>query len=267
MVDATVSLVDRGTLRTDVNHGMENYVVGTADEPNPDAMLIEGPVYNLVIDHPEATILWDTGSHPDAGDGHWPPELYAAFEHADAAERDLPTALDDVGYAIDDVDAVVQTHLHLDHAGSLYHFADTDVPIYVHEDELKYAYYSVKTDAGSDAYIAGDFDHDLNWQIVHRETETHFADLQFLHLPGHTPGLLGTRLDLDGYGTALFAGDLAYVRKNYREGHPMGGALMWSKDHWRRSRQRVLELERREDATVFCGHDHEDVAVLCDGLP
>ncbi len=47
-----------------------------------------------------------------------------------------------------------------------------DVPVYVHEEELKYAYYSVKTDEGSDAYVLDDFDHDLDWQVVHRPVET-----------------------------------------------------------------------------------------------
>ena len=267
MVDATVTLVDRGTIRADVNNMLEGFVMGSAADPNPDIQMGEGPVYNLVIDHPEATILWDTGSHPECGDGHWPAELYAAFEHADADEHPLPDALDDAGYALSDIDAVVQTHLHLDHAGGLHNFAGTDTPVYVHEKELKYAYYSATTSEGSLAYVADDFDHDLNWQIVHGETETHFEDLQFLRLAGHTPGLLGTKLDIDGYGTVVFTGDQAYVRANYHDEHPMGGGLLWSKRHWEDSLRRVKEIERRENADIYCGHDADDVAELEGGLP
>jgi glyoxylase-like metal-dependent hydrolase (beta-lactamase superfamily II) len=42
-------------------------------------------------------------------------------------------------------------HLHLDHAGGLTYFKGTDVPIWVHELELKHAYFSVltKTDLGA----------------------------------------------------------------------------------------------------------------------
>ncbi|MFB6165869.1 MAG: N-acyl homoserine lactonase family protein [Haloarculaceae archaeon] len=267
MVDATISLVDRGTIRTDLNFLVENHTMGSAVDPNPDTEMIEGPVYNLVIDHPEATILWDTGSHPDAGDGYWPAELYAAFEHYDAAERDLPTALDEVGYAVEDIDAVIQSHLHLDHAGSLHRFADTYVPVFVHEDEVKYAYYSANTDEGSAAYVPADFDHDLNWQVVHDDGEEHFADLEFLHLPGHTPGVMGMRIDLDGHGTVLFTGDQAYMRQNYFEEHPMGGELLWSKRHWLDSLHKLQELERRTDADVYCGHDPDDVEQLRSGLP
>jgi glyoxylase-like metal-dependent hydrolase (beta-lactamase superfamily II) len=44
-------------------------------------------------------------------------------------------------------------HLHLDHAGGLTYFKGTDVPIWVHELELKHAYFSVltKTDLGMSA--------------------------------------------------------------------------------------------------------------------
>lgn len=47
-----------------------------------------------------------------------------------------------------DIKAVVLGHLHTDHAGGLEYFFGTNVPIYVHEKELKNAFYSVAT--GSD---------------------------------------------------------------------------------------------------------------------
>jgi glyoxylase-like metal-dependent hydrolase (beta-lactamase superfamily II) len=267
MVDATVTLVDRGTIRTDVNHIIEGFSMGTASDPDPETVMAERPVYNLVIDHPEATILWDTGSHPEAGDGHWPPELYAAFEHGDAAERDLETALNDAGYELDDIDAVVQSHLHLDHAGGLHNFAGTDVPVYVHEKELKYAYLSAKTDAGDEAYVAGDFDHDLNWQVLTRDRATYFEDMEFLRLPGHTPGLLGVKLDIDSYGTVIFAGDQAYARANYDDEHPLGAGLLYSRQDWQESLALVKNLERTHDAEVFVGHEGADTERLADGLP
>ncbi len=266
MVEASLTYIDRGTIRADMNFMLQGQTVASAADPNPDAQIGEGPVYNIVIDHPEATILWDSGSHPDAGNGYWPAELYAAFEHVDADERDLETALGEEGYSINDIDTVVQTHLHLDHAGGLRHFAGTDVPIYVHEEELKFAYYSANTDFGSSAYILDDFDHDLNWQLLHRDRETHFEDIEFLHLPGHTPGLVGTMIHLDDAGTVIFTGDEAYVEENYVGEQPMGGELLWSKRDWFDSLQWLKDLERRHDARVFCGHDPRHAAELQSGL-
>ncbi len=265
MVNATITPIHRGHIRTDINRIVEGYQLGSAAEPNPDAPMDEGVVYNLVIDHPEATILWDTGSHPDAGEGHWPESLYDAFEHYDADEHPLPSALDDAGYDIADIDAVVMSHLHLDHAGGLHHFDGMDIPVYVHEKEFKYAYYSAKTAEGSDAYVLGDFDHDLDWRIVHRSVETHFEDIEFVHLPGHTPGLLGLQLDRDS-GTVIVAGDEAYVRPNYDEELPLGAGLLWSHRHWYESLRELKDRERRHDATVLCGHDETDLERLESGL-
>ncbi|WP_049922873.1 N-acyl homoserine lactonase family protein [Halopiger djelfimassiliensis] len=260
MVDATVTPIERGTITADVNNVLEGAVLGTADEPNPDTVMDDSPVYNLVIEHPEGTILWDTGSHPEADAGHWPGELYAAFEHTGL--RPLADDLEAAGYALENVDYVIQSHLHLDHAGGLAAFAGTDVPVFVHERELKHAYYSAKTDAGDVAYLAGDFDHDLNWRLVHGDREYAFEGLELLHLPGHTPGLLGVRLDLDDAGTVVIVGDLAYTRANYENERPMGGGLLWSKRAWIDSVRSVADLERRHDATVICGHDATDLERL-----
>lgn len=261
MAEVSVTPLDRGSIRTDLNHIVEGHSLASAADPDPEAPLGEGPVYNLVVDHPEATILWDTGSHPDAGDGYWPPELYAAFEHYDADEHRMEDDLAAAGYGLDDVDAVIQSHLHMDHAGGLYAFEGRDVPVYVHEEEVKYAYYCAKTDEGSHAYIPDDFDRDLDWRVVHRDRRELLPGIELLRLPGHTPGLMGMRLDTTD-GTLLVAGDEAYVRENYDEEIPLGAGLLHDKRRWFDSLRTLKELERRHDATVICGHDADDLARL-----
>lgn len=253
-----VHYLDRGHITADAAYMLDSSAMATVDDPSPDHDLVECPVYNLLVDHPEGTVLWDTGAHPEAGDGYWPEPLFAAFHHADAGERTLPTALDECGYSVDDVDAVVMSHLHLDHAGGLRHFDDTDVPVYVHERELEYAYRSATTDTGSIAYLKSDFDRQLNWRVVSpdRERRQLYDGLDLLHLPGHTPGLLGLYLDLED--PVIVAGDEAYQRENYEQGVPMATSLLDSIEDWRESRQRVRELARRTGADVFCGHDGRD---------
>ena len=53
----------------------------------------------------------------------------------------LPAQIKACGHDIKNIKAVVFGHLHLDHAGGLEHFRGTDVPIYVHETELKHAFW------------------------------------------------------------------------------------------------------------------------------
>jgi N-acyl homoserine lactone hydrolase len=256
MVDATVHLIDRGTVRADMGYVIDGYSMASAANPDPDHEFAEFVVWSAVVDHPEGTFLWDTGSHPEAGDGYWPDPLYGAFEHVDADEHALEDDLERAGYGIDDLDGVVMSHLHLDHAGGLYAFEDTDVPVYVHAEELKYAYYSAKTEKGSIAYLASDFDRDLNWTLVHRHRHTLAEDFELLHLPGHTPGVLGARIDLPGE-TVLIAGDECYVEANYAEEVPLGPGLLDSRPDWFESLQTLKEIQRRTDADVLFGHDRD----------
>lgn len=265
MVDATVHVLDRGSLECDLSYMMEGHVLGTKDEPNPDTDYSEIPVWSLVIEHPEGTLLWDTGSHHDALNGHWPDALSQAFYPYDAHEHRLDDDLEAAGFGIEDIDYVFQTHLHLDHAGGLEFFDGTDVPIFVHEKEFKYAYYSAKTTEGSGAYILDDFDHDLNWEILHRDRETHFEDIEFIRLPGHTPGLTGTMIHLDDDGTVIFTGDELYQKENYEDEIALGAHLLWGKQHWFESLQLIKNLQRKHDAEVIYGHDPDQFATIQDG--
>ena len=265
MVDADVHVLDRGALKCDYNYMMEGHVLATYDEQNPETDYSEIPVWSLVIDHPEGTILWDTGSHHDALEGHWPEGLSQAFYPYDAHEHRLDDDLEAAGFGIDDIDYVFQTHLHLDHAGGLEFFDGTDVPVFVHEQEIKFAYYSANTDKGSGAYILDDFDHDLNWEILHADRERHFRDVEFIRFPGHTPGLTGTMIHLDDHGTVIFTGDQVYMTENIEHEIPLGAPLIWGKTEWFDSLRRIKELQRRHDAEIVVGHDPEQFETIREG--
>jgi glyoxylase-like metal-dependent hydrolase (beta-lactamase superfamily II) len=263
----TVHVIDRGTMRIDLNYPIEGAVTATESEPNPDAVRADGPVFNLVIETPATTLLWDTGSHPDAADSHWPGDVYDAFTHADAGDHPLPTALGEAGFALDDIDAVVQSHLHLDHAGSLHRFAGTDVPVFVHEQELKHAYFESVTGESS-AYVRADFDHDLAWEPLYGDDGRLYEGIEWVHLPGHTPGMIGLLVEDGAAGDRdlLVVGDLAYTGYNYEDGHPMGRDLLHSRPDWEASRRRARDIEARRDALVVYGHDPEQVERLPERL-
>ena len=253
MGDIELTFLDRGRVMADRNFVVDGTSVATASNRDPEHVYEEYVVWNLVVETPDQTILWDTGSHPEAGDGYWPDPLYEAFAHVNAAEHTLAGDLADAGYDIGDIDAVVMSHLHLDHAGGLHNFAGTDVPIYVHREELPYAYYSAKTDEGSIAYLASDFDHDLNWSVVHGQSY-HLTDgVEVLHLPGHTPGLLGALIERPG-DPLLVVGDEAYVEANYA-GQSMAAGLLWDNGAWRESLATCRNVQRETGAEVLLGHD------------
>jgi len=263
MVEATVRGVHRGTILSDPNFHVEAHTAASASEPTVEVERTAEPVYSFVIDHPEGTILVDTGSHPAAGEGHWPAPLYDAFEHVDADEHPLDADLERIGYAVSDIDYVVQTHLHVDHAGGLHHFAGTDVPVFVHEGELQFAYFSAATNEGSSGYVQADFDHDIDWRVVSHHRTEYFDGVEFLHLPGHAPGLLGLLVHLEDE-TLLFASDVAEFPVHL-EGVPQGAGLLHDRQAWEDSVARLRDLQRRHDATVIYGHDPDQREEIAEG--
>ncbi len=82
------------------------YFVRPAEETGTGAPRVE-PVLGYVVDHPDGRLLLDTGMgrHPDV-DAHYRPR-----------RTGLPAALAAVGLRLDDVDLVVNCHLHFDHCG------------------------------------------------------------------------------------------------------------------------------------------------------
>jgi metal-dependent hydrolase (beta-lactamase superfamily II) len=65
-----------------------------------------------------------------------------------AEDQELDIAIKKTRHDVKDVNGVIMSHLHLDHldhAGSLEYFRDTDVAIYAHELEIKNSFYSVAT--------------------------------------------------------------------------------------------------------------------------
>jgi N-acyl homoserine lactone hydrolase len=265
MADIDVHVIDRGRVRADMNFVLDGYASASASDPNPEHDYADFGVWNLVIETPEETILWDTGPAPDAKE-YWPEALYETFAYIDGPDHSLDDDLEKAGFSTEDIDRVVMSHLHLDHAGNLDTFAGTNVPIHVHADELPFAYYSAVTGEGSIAYLKPDFDHDLAWEVVHGDRAALTDGIDLLHLPGHTPGLLGALIETPGR-TGLVAGDIAYVAPNYEEGRPMAQSLLWSNRAWERSRHRLRDLEARHDAEVLYGHDLDQLRAIDDTWP
>ena len=77
--------------------------------------------------------------------------------------------------------------------------------------------------------------------------------MELLHLPGHTPGLLGALIERPG-DPLLVVGDEAYVEANYA-GQSMATSLLWSNAAWRESLARCRNIQRETGAEILLGHD------------
>jgi glyoxylase-like metal-dependent hydrolase (beta-lactamase superfamily II) len=255
-------LLDLGRLDVDEGWQMAAAGVSTRSEPAPPSPRRTAAMIGALIEHPKVgPILFDTGAAPNWQE-LWPPivqELFAISQHD--AEHQLDAALQAAGFGIDDIAAIVLSHLHLDHAGGLELFRGRDVPIYVHGDELRNAFYGVATGQDFGAYIPHYLDFAFNWQPLHGDFVELFEGLELHRLPGHTPALMGARLDLANSGTFILTSDQFHLRANYEGPQPLGW-LMRDYAAWWRSWQHVRALAERTGATLVFGHDADVLAEL-----
>lgn len=118
--------------------------MSTASNPNPVSVRRQMVMVSALIEHPtEGLLLYEVGSGKDYPE-IWGPQLSDIFARVNyVKDHELDSAIAKTGHDIKDVKGVICGHLHLDHAGGLSYFQGTDVPIYVHEEELKHAFFSI----------------------------------------------------------------------------------------------------------------------------
>lgn len=141
-----------------------------------------------------------------------------------------------------DVDALITTHLHFDHAGGQAAFAD--VPIVLHRDAWALG------QAGR--CLPECFPSGLVYRPIAGDQEL-APGLHLLETPGHAAGHLSVLLRPVGERPLLLTIDAAYTRANWA-GVPGAWADV---EQARASLARLREIARDEDARVFFGHDAE----------
>ena len=255
-------LLDLGRLDYDDGFPLAGAGASTASDLSPASPRRTVAIIAAVVEHPKVgPILFDTGAASNFQE-LWPAvvqELFAITRY-DQAHR-LDAGLHTAGYGLDDIKAIVLSHLHLDHAGGLEFFRGRDVPVYVQGEELKRAFYAMAIGEDVGAYIPHYLDFSFNWQPVDGDQVELFAGFNLHRLPGHTPALMGLQLDLSGAGTFFLTSDQFHLRDNYAGPRPLGWLL---RDHaaWFRSYRYVKTLADRTDATLVFGHDAEVLAEL-----
>jgi len=251
-----VFVLDNGRIELDSNQMVAMSTCATLNDKAPVHQWIEIPIYTVLIDHPQGKILYDTGCHPAAMEGRWPANLTLMSPYYFDEDQRLENQLRKAGYHPKDIDIVVVSHMHLDHAGNLDLFTHADV--YVHRDDFAHGLISVHQSPDPvthGVYVKADLEVPCKFIMVDDDFEL-VSGVQVLNLPGHTPGLLGLMVHLNNSGTMIFPMDALYQRANY--GPPVrSSGILYDSLSFFKSIEKIRKLAKKHNAKVIFSHDME----------
>lgn len=212
----------------------------------------------VVVETPEGALLWDT-SCPRDWETRWAPTGFQEFFPYDNVSDDeyLDARLRQLGLEAGDIDILIMSHLHFDHAGNLRTFAGTGARLICNDKEYEFA-------TGFDglfmgAHLKTDYE-GIKFETVSGDTEI-VPGVTVLETPGHTPGCMSLQLDLADTGTMIFTSDAVYMKASY--GPPaVGAAIVWDNQAWLRSVGKLRGIAERTNATMVFGHDPDQIGEL-----
>ncbi|WP_254524433.1 N-acyl homoserine lactonase family protein [Natrinema caseinilyticum] len=254
MPDIEVHTLESG--RVTLDHSMLAQLTDIGKE-------VEIPFPFYVIDHPEGVALVDTGQSyelvedPENYGPHGAPGLVDFVENIDMDENEKAIhRLEDLGYSPSEVDTVIMSHLHMDHAGGISDFPDAE--FIVQHDELQYASWPEPVQAGF--YQEGDFGvlrtPEFDVSVAHGSVDV-FGDgrVETIPTPGHTPGHQSVKIELDDAGTVILGMDVSHTQIGFEQ--DLATSFDWSTTIGNESRRKLKNVARKEDAEVYINHDSE----------
>jgi glyoxylase-like metal-dependent hydrolase (beta-lactamase superfamily II) len=183
------------------------------------------------------------------------PELVRQFGFDCKPELGVDVQLRGLGYRPEQVQYVIPSHLHFDHAGGLYLFARSTFVIGARE--MGFAYHP---DEGYRPYfLLEDLvpTRDFRWVETAHDLDL-FGDgsVLVLYSPGHTPGSVALFVRLPNRNFIL-TGDTCHYRTEVD--HGVADALA-DQAAGLQSLHRLILMRDAWDATIWIGHDPEDWA-------
>ncbi len=220
--------------------------------------MVSSPAVAILIQHPTlGNILYDTGNSVNFAQDY-SPEMLHNYPVTECIP--LKDALAECGLTVHDIDHIILSHLHFDHAGGLRDFVGTRAikHVMVSEGDLKNAYFSVMTGNGG-AYIRSLFDVEgIQFEAIN-ETTALAEDLTLFVQEAHTPGVIGLLLKTETVGTIIATSDTVYTAESYEKALPPGGTINKTPDEFFQNLKRIQAMQEEHDATLLFGHDIDQI--------
>jgi len=216
----------------------------------------EVPVPFFLIQHNGKNILFDTGNALEAAknpEKHWG-EIIAAYYPVMSEEQYVVNQLKSMSIEPEDINYVILSHLHLDHAGGVGDF--TNATYITHQKEVQWAFNPECSQKG--AYIMQDIDKGIKWQqLTNNVGEAYdlFKDgaIEIYPTPGHTPGHLSVLIKLENSKSMLLTSDSCYTEENLKDNIAPG--LVWDAEASIKTINWIHQMQNEKNVEVVAGHD------------
>jgi N-acyl homoserine lactone hydrolase len=160
------------------------------------------------------------------------------------AEDMLERRLGEIELSPDDIDIVVNTHLHFDHAGGNSLFPQAT--FLVQRDHYKHALGMPEAFPPRYYLLPG-----LNYELLQGEI-TLIPGVDLILSPGHVPGMQSVVVSLPETGTVILASDAISLEEHLNEDN-WGG--YWNPKSARASARRIRAIAQAKRGQIFFGHD------------
>lgn len=234
-------------------------VIKPKDEQDAPRAWGEVPTHAILIESPEGRVLWDTGVPRDWA-SRWAPTGFEQFfpvldDGEDPEASFLDRSLAQMELTPDDIDILVLSHLHFDHAANAKMFDNGRTRIMTSQAEIE----GVRSITGAfqGAHLVSDYD-GLSIEGISGDDEI-VPGVSVIQTPGHTWGTMSLMVDLPNDGTKIFTSDAVYMSDSW--GPPaVGAAIVWNNLAWLESVEKLRRIAQDKDAEVIFGHDEGQAA-------
>jgi N-acyl homoserine lactone hydrolase len=216
------------------------------------------PTHCVLVDTPEGKLLWDTSCPRDWEERWEPTGLQNFFPYDKVSDEEyLDSRLAQLNLAPGDIDYVVLSHLHFDHAGNAQLFKETNARLVCSDVEKEFAFGFDGLFTG--AHLKTDYE-GLEFETVSGDVEF-LPGVSFIQTPGHTSGSMSMRVDLPESGTMIFTADAVYRGESF--GPPaVPASIVNNLEQWYASVEKLRGIAEESDATLVFGHDPEQMPKL-----